>query len=84
MCNEYLQEKEHFQEAARNEMQLDVLAMKKERDIEIEKIYDRVQQAIEKKDASVEYLQKENAVLKERCIKLETIIRQQRKDYFNK
>lgn len=41
----------------------------------------RVQLAIEKKDSALELLQKENTTLKERCFKLEAVIRQQRKDY---
>ena len=84
MCDDFIKDKEHMKEAARNEIKQEINVLKKERDIEIEKIYGRVQQAIEKKDASVDFLQKENAVLKERCVKLETIIRQQRKDYFHK
>lgn len=41
----------------------------------------RVQQAIEKKDVTIDILQKENGTLRERCLKLEAVIRQQRKDY---
>ena len=43
-----------------------------------------MQQAIDKKDSAVELLQKENNALKERCFKLEAIVRQQRKDYCTK
>ena len=63
-------EKEHFRDALR-----------KERDEEIQDIHKRVQNAIGKKDESLEVIIKENASLKDRCIKLETIVRQQRKDY---
>lgn len=44
-------------------------------------IISRVQQAIEKKDCTINILQKENGTLRERCLKLEAVIRQQRKDY---
>lgn len=84
MCDELLREKEHMKDAARQEIQHEIESIRRERDSEIERIYARVQQAIEKKDASVEFLQKENAAFKERCIKLEAIIRQQRKDYCTK
>lgn len=84
MCNDFINEKETMKEAARNEIQIEIGTLKKERDNEIERIYSRVQQAIEKKDATVDFLQKENSALKERCIKLEAIVRQQRKDYCTK
>lgn len=84
MCDEFLHEKENMKENARKEIELEVSNLKKERDNEIERIYTRVQQAIEKKDATADIFQKENGALKERCIKLEAIIRQQRKDYCTK
>lgn len=65
-------------------MQLELVTLRKERDTEIERIYARVQQAVERKDATVEVLHKENAALKERCVKLEAVVRQQRQDYFVK
>lgn len=70
MCDNFAAEKEHFRDAVR-----------KERDDEIQEIHKRVQCAIEKKDESLEVIIKENASLKDRCIKLEAIVRQQRKDY---
>lgn len=80
----FIKDKENLKETARKEIQLEVATVKKDRDVEIEKIYERVQQAIVKKDAAIELLHKDNAALKERCIKLEALIRQQRKDYFIK
>lgn len=77
-------EKEHFRENARKDVQHEIEAMRKEREDEIHQIHKRVQHAILKKDASMEVLQKENNSLKELRIKLETIIRQQRKDYCTK
>lgn len=70
MCDNFSAEKEHFKDAVR-----------KERDDEIQDIHKRVQCAIEKKDESLEVIIKENASLKDRCLKLEAIVRQQRKDY---
>lgn len=84
MCDDFIKEKEGFKESARKEMQQEMDILRKERDIEIQQLHKRVQHAIEKKDVSVEVLQKENNLLKERCLKLETIIRQQRKDYCTK
>lgn len=84
MCDDLVEEKENFKENARKEIQLEITSLKKDQDREIQRIYGRVQHAIEKKDASVEILQKENNDLKERCVKLEAIIRQQRKDYCTK
>lgn len=84
MCDNFATEKEHFKENARKDIQQEIDAMRKERADEIQQIHKRVQQAIEKKDASLDVLQKENAVLKERCMKLELVIRQQRKDYCTK
>lgn len=70
MCDNFMAEKDHFKEAVR-----------KERDDEIQEIHKRVQSAIEKKDESLDVIIKENVCLKDRCIKLEAIVRQQRKDY---
>lgn len=79
-----MNEKEHFKEDARKEIQHEVEQLRKERDEEIQQIHKRVQHAIGKKDNSVDILQKENTSLRDRCIKLEAIIRQQRKDYCTK
>lgn len=73
-------EKEHFKENARREVQHEIDAMRKGRDEEIHQIHKRVQHAIAKKDAAMDVLMKENLSLKERSIKLETIVRQQRKE----
>lgn len=81
MCDNLGGEKEHFKDNARREMQQEIEGLRKERDAEIQQIHKRAQSAIEKKDESLDVMQKENAVLKDRCIKLESIIRQQRKDY---
>lgn len=61
-----------------------MVALRKDRDAEIERIYGRVQVAIEKKDEAIGVLHKDNDALKERCIKLEAVVRQQRQDYFAK
>lgn len=81
MCDTLTTEKEHFKENARRDIQQEVETLRKERDDEIQQIHKRVQHAIEKKDESIDVVQKENAVIKDRCNKLEAIIRQQRKDY---
>ncbi|XP_053964329.1 centrosomal protein of 131 kDa [Anastrepha ludens] len=81
MCNDFLAERDQLRDNLRNEVQSEVSAIKSERDNEIQKIHKRVQQAIEKKDATIDLLQKENGSLRERCLKLEAVIRQQRKDY---
>lgn len=84
MCDNFGAEKEHFKENARKEIQQEIEVMRKERDDEIQQIHKRVQHAIEKKDSSLDCMRKENEALKDRCIKLEAIIRQQRKDYCTK
>ncbi|XP_067633573.1 centrosomal protein of 131 kDa [Eurosta solidaginis] len=81
MCNEFIAERDQLRDNLRNEVQSEVSAIKLERDNEIQKIHKRVQQAIEKKDTTIDLLQKENGSLRERCLKLEAVIRQQRKDY---
>lgn len=84
MCDSFATEKEHFKENARKELQQEIDALRKERHDEILQIQKRVQHAIAKKDASMEALQAESATLKDRCLKLEAIVRQQRKDYCTK
>lgn len=84
MCDAFTSEKEHFKENARKDIQQEIDTLRKERDDEIQQIHKRVQHAIAKKDNSMDVLQKENVSLKDRCLKLEAIIRQQRKDYCTK
>lgn len=84
MCDSFVAEKDHFKENARKEIQQEIDALRKDRHDEILQVHKRVQHAIAKKDASMEVLQKENTTLKDRCVKLEAIIRQQRKDYCTK
>lgn len=84
MCENFSAEKEHFKENAKREIQEEVDALRQKRDDEIQQIHKRVQCAIGKKDESLIVIQKENATLKDRCIKLEAIVRQQRKDYCTK
>uniref|UniRef100_A0A1B0D722 Centrosomal protein of 131 kDa n=1 Tax=Phlebotomus papatasi TaxID=29031 RepID=A0A1B0D722_PHLPP len=84
MRDECVTEKETLKESVREELAQETKALQKERDAEIQRIYARVQQSIEKKDTTIEVLQKENVALKERTLKLEAIVRQQRKDYCTK
>ncbi|XP_055595351.1 centrosomal protein of 131 kDa-like [Uranotaenia lowii] len=81
LCDELLREKETMKDSARKEVQKDLANMQKDHDREIERIYCRVQQAIDKKDSTIGNLQKEISGLKERCLKQDAIIRQQRIDY---
>ncbi|GAB0097121.1 Centrosomal protein of 131 kDa [Sergentomyia squamirostris] len=84
MRDDCMTEKETLKESLREEVAQESKTIQKERDAEIQRIYARVQQSIEKKDATIEVLQKENVALKERSLKLEAIVRQQRKDYCTK
>ncbi|XP_065083120.1 centrosomal protein of 131 kDa [Ochlerotatus camptorhynchus] len=81
LCEELLREKETMKNEARKEVQKDLSNIQKDREREIERIYCRVQQAIDKKDTTIGSLQKEIASLKDRCLKQDAIIRQQRIDY---
>uniref|UniRef100_A0A1A9UD99 5-azacytidine-induced protein 1 n=1 Tax=Glossina austeni TaxID=7395 RepID=A0A1A9UD99_GLOAU len=81
MCKDFLNEREQLRENLKSELQGEMQGLKTEREQEIRQIHKRVQQAIEKKDVTIDILQKENGSLRERCLKLEAVIRQQRKDY---
>lgn len=84
LCEKFTAEKDNLREEARNEIKNELQGINKDHEMEIQRIYSRVQQAIQKKDATLETLQKENAALRERNLKLDAIIRQQRKDYCTK
>lgn len=84
ICDDLTREKEHFRENARKEMQGEIELLRKEQDAEIQQIHKRVQHAIDRKQSSIVALQDENTALRDRCGKLEAIIRQQRKDYCTK
>ena len=84
LCEKFTSEKDNMKEEARSEIKSELQNINKEHEMEIQRIYSRVQQAIQKKDATLEALQKENATFRERNLKLDAIIRQQRKDYCTK
>lgn len=84
LCNEFISEKESILDKARADVRSEMENKRKEHEEEIQRIYSRVQKAIQKKDATLEVLQGDNTIFKERCLKLEAIIRQQRKDYCTK
>lgn len=84
MYDELLDEKDSLKATARLEVEQEMAVLRKDRDAEIERIYGRVQTAIEKKDGTIEVLHRDNDALKERCIKLEAVVRQQRQDYVAK
>lgn len=84
LCNEFIIEKKTIHEQAKEDVRSEMDTKLKEHDDEIQRIYSRVQKAIQKKDGLILSLQEENDLLKERCLKLEAIIRQQRKDYCTK
>ncbi|XP_070501319.1 centrosomal protein of 131 kDa isoform X2 [Chironomus tepperi] len=84
LCEKYTAEKDNLKEEARSEIKTELQTINKEHEMEIQRIYSRVQQAIQKKDATLEVLQKENAAMRERNLKMDAIIRQQRKDYCTK
>lgn len=81
MCDELLLEKNCVREEIRKEMVDEMERLKREREIEIQGVYTRVQRAIEKKDVALNLIRNDNNGLVERCAKLEALIRQQRKDY---
>lgn len=84
LLEEFTREKETIKDDTRSEIKNELKSMQNDHQSEIQRIYSRVQQAIHKKDATLEIIQKENNILKERCLKLDSIIRQQRKDYCTK
>lgn len=84
LCEKFTAEKDNLKEEARNEIKNELQNINRDHEMEIQRIYSRVQQAIQKKDATLETLQKENAALRERNLKLDAIVRQQRKDYCTK
>lgn len=84
LCEKFTAEKDNLKDEARSEIKSELQSINKEHEMEIQRIYSRVQQAIQKKDATLETLQKENSALRERNLKLDAIIRQQRKDYCTK
>ncbi|XP_063708686.1 centrosomal protein of 131 kDa [Culicoides brevitarsis] len=84
MCDDFMKEKENVRLEARKEIEKELKTLREGRDAEIQRIYSRVQKAIEKKDATLEALQKDNTRLKEQCLKLDAIVKQQRKDYVKK
>ncbi|KAL7052730.1 hypothetical protein ACKWTF_004984 [Chironomus riparius] len=84
LCEKYTAEKDNLKEEAHKEIKTELQTINKEHEMEIQRIYSRVQQAIQKKDATLEVLQRENAALRERNLKMDAIIRQQRKDYCTK
>jgi 5-azacytidine-induced protein 1 len=84
LCEKYTAEKDNLRDEARSEVKNELESMTKNHEMEIQRIYSRVQAAIQKKEIQIELLQKETSGLRERNLKLDAIIRQQRKDYCTK
>lgn len=84
VCNEFIVDRDNVHDRAREEIKSEMQAKRREHEEEVQRIYSRVQKAIQKKDSLLEVLTGDNTILKERCLKLEAIIRQQRKDYCTK
>ncbi|XP_030763826.1 centrosomal protein of 131 kDa-like [Sitophilus oryzae] len=96
--NEYKQQTENFnkeraemKEILRQEMKKEMEALEKEvaqlknnRDKEIQQLYSRIKISVARKDEILNELQIEHKALQEKCIYLENMLEQQRKEYLVK
>ncbi|XP_057655907.1 centrosomal protein of 131 kDa isoform X2 [Diorhabda carinulata] len=91
IAEKYAKEKENFRDTVRQEMkeEMDKLENKiayltKSRDKELQQLYSRVKVSVARKDEILNELQQEHKSLLEKCVYLENIIEQQRKEYLIK
>ncbi|XP_072379343.1 centrosomal protein of 131 kDa isoform X2 [Diabrotica undecimpunctata] len=85
---EHNKQKEYYKETVRQEVNVEMEKLKKEinilkscRDKELQQLYSRVKISVARKDDLLKELQQEHRSMQEKCIYLESLLEQQRKEY---
>ncbi|KAG5891218.1 hypothetical protein JTB14_036135 [Gonioctena quinquepunctata] len=91
ITDKYARERNDLKEAVRQEMKEEMEALEKEvaqlknsRDKELQQLYSRIKVSVARKDELLSELQVDHKALQEKCVYLESMLEQQRKDYLIK
>ncbi|GJQ73728.1 hypothetical protein Trydic_g14062 [Trypoxylus dichotomus] len=91
LLDKMMEERIQLKEIVRNEMKQDLSSLEKEvarlreeNDKELQQVYSRVKLVVAKKDEVLSELTRDHAALQEKCVYLENMLEQQRKEYLIK
>ncbi|XP_030381509.1 centrosomal protein of 131 kDa isoform X2 [Scaptodrosophila lebanonensis] len=81
MCGDILSDRDKLRENLSTDIQNELGAVNERHKQEMEQLQKRVHQTIERQEETIEVLKSDNDTLRQQCLKLNAVIRQQRKDY---
>ncbi|XP_017045402.1 centrosomal protein of 131 kDa [Drosophila ficusphila] len=81
MCGDIIMERDRLRENLNADIQSELGVLSERHKQEMEQLQKRVHQTIQRQEETIEILKGDNDALRQQCLKLNAVIRQQRKDY---
>jgi len=81
MCGDIIMERDRLRENLNSDIQNELGVLSERHKQEMEQLQKRVHQTIQRQEETIEILKGDNDGLRQQCLKLNAVIRQQRKDY---
>ncbi|KAH8345493.1 hypothetical protein KR084_005222, partial [Drosophila pseudotakahashii] len=81
MCGDILMERDRLRDSLNADIQSELGVLSERHKQEMEQLQKRVHQTIQRQEETIEILKGDNDALRQQCLKLNAVIRQQRKDY---
>ncbi|KAH8418595.1 hypothetical protein KR222_003412, partial [Zaprionus bogoriensis] len=81
MCGDFINERDKLRDNLHADIQNEVAALNERHKQEMDQLQKRVHQTIHRQEETIEVLKGDNDNLRQQCLKLNAVIRQQRKDY---
>ncbi|KAH8324691.1 hypothetical protein KR074_004115 [Drosophila pseudoananassae] len=81
MCGDIIHERDKLRENLNSDIQNELAILSDRHKQEMDELQKRVHQTIQRQEETIEILKGDNDALRQQCLKLNAVIRQQRKDY---
>ncbi|XP_017012476.3 centrosomal protein of 131 kDa [Drosophila takahashii] len=81
MCGDIIMERDRLRDNLNADIQSELGVLSERHKQEMEQLQKRVHQTIQRQEETIEILKGDNDALRQQCLKLNAVIRQQRKDY---
>ncbi|KAH8270754.1 hypothetical protein KR018_000201 [Drosophila ironensis] len=81
MCGDIIHERDKLRDNLNADIQSELGVLNERHKLEMEELQKRVHQTIQRQEETIEILKGDNDALRQQCLKLNAVIRQQRKDY---
>ncbi|EDW10659.1 centrosomal protein of 131 kDa isoform X1 [Drosophila mojavensis] len=81
MCGDFINERDKLRDNLNADIQSELNVLNERHKQEMEQLQKRVHQTIQRQEETIEVLKADNDQLRQQCLKLNAVIRQQRKDY---